>query len=135
MMPMNPMSKNGRGRVAEGVRSLNLHSLFGRSPEVPEIEYSDIPENYQESTVQFVDVREVNEWNEARMPGSVHIPLGSLPGRIGELDKSRPVVAVCRSGRRSIDCGQILLAAGFTDVVSLRGGLIAWSQAGRPLIR
>ena len=114
---------------------MNLHNLFSKGPSVPEISHSDVPEDYETSNVQYVDVREPNEWNEARMPGSVLIPLGSLPARVGELDKGKPVVTVCRSGRGIIDAGQILLSAGFTDVVSLRGGLIAWSQAGRPLTR
>jgi rhodanese-related sulfurtransferase len=114
---------------------VNFHNLFAKGPSVPEISHSDVPEDYQTSGVQYVDVRELNEWNEARMPGTVLIPLGSLAARVGELDKSRPVVTVCRSGARSINGGQILLSAGFTDVASLRGGLIAWSQAGRPLTR
>lgn len=114
---------------------MNLHKMFAKAPSVSEIGVIDVPEGYQRSEVQYVDVRELNEWNEARMPGSVLIPLGALAARVGELDMSKPVVTVCRSGRRSIDAGQILLSAGFTDVVSLRGGLIAWSQAGRPLVR
>jgi len=114
---------------------VNLHNLFAKGPSVPEINLSEVPEDYQQTEVQYVDVREPNEWNEARMPGSVLIPLGALAARVGELDMSKPVVTVCRSGRRSIDGGQILLSAGFADVVSLRGGLIAWSQAGRPLVR
>lgn len=112
-----------------------LNKLFGKPQTVLETTVSDIPEHYQTTDVQYVDVRELQEWQEARMPGSVHIPLGQLAHRVGELDPNRPVIAVCRSGRRSIDAGVILLSAGFSEVKSLAGGLIAWSQAGRPLVR
>lgn len=112
-----------------------LNKLFGRHTPVPETTVADVPEHYCATQVQYVDVRELHEWDEARMPGSVHIPLGQLAHRFGELDPTRPVVAVCRSGRRSLDAGAILLAAGFNDVRSLAGGLIAWAQAGRPVER
>ena len=84
---------------------------------------------------QIVDVREPDEWDEGHIPGAIHIPLGDLAARLGELDPTRPVIAVCRSGQRSLLAAEELGAVGFGDAVSLAGGMIAWHEAGRPVER
>ncbi|MBT8241569.1 MAG: rhodanese-like domain-containing protein [Acidimicrobiia bacterium] len=60
------------------------------------------------------------------LPGAINIPLGELPARFHELDRSRPVVLVCRSGGRSMQAARFLTAKGFGDVVNLSGGLLAY---------
>ena len=80
---------------------------------------------------QIVDVREGEEVREGMIPGAIHIPLGQLAARAGELDRERPVITVCRSGRRSAGAAEQLEDAGF-DVVTMGGGMIAWHAAGLP---
>ena len=80
---------------------------------------------------QIVDVRESAEVADGMIAGARHIPLGELPARLGELDKTRPVVAVCRSGRRSAAAADQLAAAGFTSY-TMTGGMLDWSAAGLP---
>ncbi len=74
---------------------------------------------------QFIDVREPHELAEGTLPGTVNIPLGTLPDRVGELDPSRRTVVVCRSGGRSTQAAQFLTGQGFTDVINLAGGMLA----------
>ncbi len=88
-----------------------------------------------EGTAQIVDVREPEEWAEGHIPGAVHIPLGDLAVRQGELDVTRPVIAVCRSGNRSLTAAEQLLRDGIPDVQSMAGGMKAWSAAGQPMER
>ena len=76
---------------------------------------------------QLVDVREPDEVAERTLPGAVNIPLGELPTRLGELDKSRRVVVLCRSGGRSTNASILLTEAGFGDVVNLEGGMLAYA--------
>jgi rhodanese-related sulfurtransferase len=102
---------------------------------IPEVDVAGAAAAYAAGGACFVDVREPEEWATARMPGSVHIPLGELAARLGELDRARPVVAVCRSGQRSLYATALLLDAGFAQTASLAGGLIAWAEAGQPLER
>ncbi|NUU30147.1 rhodanese-like domain-containing protein [Arthrobacter sp. C9C5] len=83
------------------------------------------------SDAQIVDVREPAEVAAGMIAGARHIPLGELPARLGELDKTRPVVAVCRSGRRSAAAADQLAAAGFT-AYTMTGGMLDWSEAGLP---
>lgn len=81
--------------------------------------------------VQLVDVRESHEWSAGRIDGARHIPLNQLPGRLAELDRSRPVVCVCRSGNRSGMAAEFLSRAGFT-AFNMEGGMQKWSRAGLP---
>ena len=78
--------------------------------------------------VQLVDVREPFEWEICHIPGSVLIPLGDLPGRVGELDRGVPVVAVCHTGRRSLDAARFLRSRGFAGARSLAGGVALWAE-------
>lgn len=75
----------------------------------------------------LLDVREHAELRaDGWLPGAVHIPMGELESRVGELDKSRPVVVYCASGMRSFDAGFLLIEQGFRDVANLNGGIRQW---------
>jgi len=88
-------------------------------------------EEHAES-VQIVDVRERDEFDGplGRIRGAKLIPLGELPGRLGELARGRPVVTVCRSGARSGQASVLLARAGFDDVANLAGGMLRWRSEG-----
>ena len=81
---------------------------------------------------QVVDVRYPNEWEAGHIDGSVHIPLDYVYERTEELDRSRPVVTVCRSGSRSAQAAEELAGEGF-DVRNLAGGIVAWADCGLPI--
>ena len=85
--------------------------------------------------VQIVDVREPDEFNGmlAHIPRAMLIPLGQLQQRAGELDKTRPLVAVCRSGARSAQAVTLLQKQGFTRVANLSGGMLRWHADGGTL--
>ena len=98
---------------------------------MPDITVHEAFERLQ--TAQVVDVREDNEVAQGRIPGSLHIPLGQLGERLGELDRHRPVVAVCRSGNRSGAATQLLTSVGYT-CDNMAGGMLAWQSAGLPTV-
>lgn len=82
--------------------------------------------------VQIVDCREPYEWIAGRIEGAIHIPLnGIMAGKSSELDPSKPVVVVCRSGNRSELATMMLQARGF-DVYNLEGGMEDWAREGLP---
>lgn len=111
--------------------------LFSRStPAVAEMSASELATKTKAGeNVQILDVRELSEWTEGHIPGSIHIPLGDLGARLQELDPQRPLVAVCRSGNRSMHAATALQRAGFTEVANLTGGVVAWGRARLPLER
>ena len=74
---------------------------------------------------QLIDVREDEEWAKGHAASAIHIPLGSLSGRLDEIDKANPVVVCCRGGVRSARAANLLRLEGF-DVSNLDGGMNAW---------
>ncbi|RPH69459.1 rhodanese-like domain-containing protein, partial [bacterium] len=84
----------------------------------------------RDSGAFILDVRQPEEWNEFHIPGSTLIPLGELASRADELPRDQEIVVVCRSGNRSAQGRDILLAAGFTQVTSMDGGVTQWNAAG-----
>src|SRR5678815_4731837 len=74
----------------------------------------------------ILDVREPNEYQINRIPGSTLIPLGELPRRYQELPRDREIVAQCKMGGRSAKAQDFLKSVGFTNVKNLRGGILEW---------
>ena len=89
--------------------------------------------NHKDAVI--VDVREQSEFDSGHLLNSKLIPLSSLKGRAGELEKfrERPVLLTCRSGHRSKVAAAQLIKLGFTQAYSLAGGVIAWRKADLPL--
>jgi rhodanese-related sulfurtransferase len=83
----------------------------------------------------LLDVRE--DWEVALAPvptDIVHIPMGEIEDRIGELDPHKETVVICRSGGRSAQVAQFLEHRGFAKVFNLAGGILAWSRVIDPRI-
>lgn len=81
----------------------------------------------------LVDVREPHEWAISDIEGAVHVPLAELlASGPGDLPEGVPVVVYCRVGQRSATAVGALLAAGYRDVVNLRGGINAWAARVAP---
>ena len=79
-------------------------------------------------SVQLVDIRNAGELAAGTIPGSQHLPLAQLRGRLGELDPARPVVLYCAGGWRSSVGASVLRAEGFSDVSDILGGYNAWAS-------
>ncbi len=81
-----------------------------------------------DTETQFIDVREPDEVASGSIDGAINIPLGDLPNRLNDLQATRDVVVLCRSGGRSAKAAELLWSAGFRDVINLEGGMIAYEQ-------
>jgi len=86
----------------------------------------------QKQGLQIIDVREPDEWAGGHIEGAHHIPMNDVPARLGEIDRDRPVVTVCRSGARSGQVATYLAQAGFT-VHNMEGGMSTWQRQGLPV--
>ncbi len=76
----------------------------------------------------LLDVREAWEYAVAHLPDSIHIPLGELPARIGELSCDDEIVVLCHHGMRSMAALTFLVKQGFTQIKTLTGGIDAYAQ-------
>ena len=82
--------------------------------------------------LRLVDVRETFEWEICHIGGSVLVPLGELPVRIGEIEPGAAVVTICHTGRRSLDAARFLRSRGFEGARSLAGGVALWAAEVEP---
>ena len=76
--------------------------------------------------LRIVDVREPNEFQINRIPGSELIPLGEVPRRYAELDPDEEIVVHCKMGGRSAKAADYLRSVGFKHVLNLKGGILDW---------
>jgi sulfur-carrier protein adenylyltransferase/sulfurtransferase len=84
--------------------------------------------------IELIDVREVFEYEIARIDGAKLIPLGEIADRLNELQRERPIVIHCHSGRRSAEAVRLLQQRGFANVYNLEGGIDAWSDQIDPSV-
>lgn len=84
---------------------------------------------------QILDVRTAQEFTEGHLEGARNIDWNGqdFAINVGALDKAKPVMVYCRSGRRSAEAAKYLRENGFTAVYELDGGIEAWTAAGKPI--
>ena len=84
----------------------------------------------------FLDVRELEEYEQGMIPGSVFLPRGHLESKAENLltDRAQPIVVYCASGVRSVFAAKTLQELGYTDVVHMAGGFGRWKDQGRPWV-
>ena len=84
---------------------------------------------------QVIDVREFSEYNSERIAEAQLMPLSNFEKHAGEIDHSKPVYLMCRSGSRAAKAAERLSAKGFTDIHVIKGGMQAWEAADFPVIK
>lgn len=79
----------------------------------------------------YLDIREPNEWNLGRIPGAIHIPRGTLEGKVeAAIDRSQTVVIYCASGNRSALAALTMKHMGYENVASMARGFQGWASSG-----
>jgi adenylyltransferase/sulfurtransferase len=81
----------------------------------------------------LIDVRERWEHEQNAIPGAILLPLGELPGRLGEIPDDRDVYVHCQVGARSANAVAFLRAHGRPRACNVTGGIDAWHEAGLPV--
>ncbi|WP_422394995.1 rhodanese-like domain-containing protein [Nocardia vulneris] len=111
------------------------------SPHVPSVPVDALPSEFDRAAPTtpdptraiLLDVREEDEWQLGHAPGAIHIPMVDVPARVDELEFDVDLYVICRQGGRSLQVVEYLTHIGF-EAIQVRGGMVAWQQAGRPLI-
>ncbi len=132
---LGDLCKIGMDNVAGYFGSDVVHdwkSHRGQIEKVAHIDVRTLGEAQTNDDLQIIDVRSPEEWSHGHLPGAQHIPLASLPDRLDEIDRSKPVVLHCRGGSRSAIATSLLLSRGITNASNLKGGYDAWVAQGLP---
>jgi rhodanese-related sulfurtransferase len=115
------------------MRSRHLGSFSDMVKEITPSEFVQLRESGAQVTL--VDVREDWEVKLAPAPTEfVHIPMGEIADRLGELDPGKQTVILCRSGGRSLQVARFLESKSFASIGNLSGGILAWSHDLDPSI-
>ncbi|MFJ4191732.1 rhodanese-like domain-containing protein [Kitasatospora sp. NPDC089509] len=105
-------------------RAQESHTMFAQ---IPTTDAASVP-----ADAALLDVREQDEWDAGHVDGALHIPIGEVIARIGELPDEKLYV-LCRVGGRSAQVVQYLVQQG-REAVNVDGGMYAWEGAGRPMV-
>lgn len=86
---------------------------------------------------RIIDVREPHEYSGelGHIAGAELVPLATLPAKAASWDREKELVVVCRSGGRSGAAARQLVQMGFTRIMNLRGGMLAYNAARLPVVR
>ncbi len=104
-------------------------------PQIKEVQLDDLLQMQKEGKeFVFMDVREDHEWQEGRAKGAVHLGRGIIERDIEKVcpDKSSTIVLYCGGGYRSAMSAYNLQKMGYTNVISMDGGIRAWRARNLP---
>lgn len=93
-----------------------------------DISATELARRLKSEPIYLLDVREVYEYEICAIPGATLIPLPQLPERLAEINGAQPIVAYCRTGKRSAKAVKLLQQAGYASAKNLAGGIHAWAD-------
>jgi rhodanese-related sulfurtransferase len=149
----NPLARMSRAEFLETVESgvparpLNMVAIEATNRGLAELEWampttaahideitiSDTESALSSANAFLLDVREPEEYAQGHVPGALNVPQAELATRLDELPRDRPILAICRSGGRSLRSAQFLKQVGLEDVKSVADGTEGWIESGRPV--
>jgi rhodanese-related sulfurtransferase len=99
-----------------------------------DIDVEELARRRRDDGLVLHDVREDDELAAASIDGAVHIPMGQIAQRIGELDAHSPLAVMCHHGGRSLRVAHYLAGNGFAEVYNVDGGIDAYAERIDPSI-
>lgn len=86
---------------------------------------------------QILDVRTPEEWEDGTIKGAIKMNFydGNFKNQLAKLDKTKPVYVYCKSGGRSGKAAKQMEKMGFTTVYNLIGGMGAWNEDGKEVVK
>jgi adenylyltransferase/sulfurtransferase len=126
---------------------IDYEQFCGVAPAATEVAVSTANSNETETDVNelkrkidakedffLLDVREPNEYQIGKIPGSTLIPLGEVPQRVDEIPRDKEIIVHCKMGGRSAKAAAFLRQQGYTNVKNLKGGITDWSEKIDPKV-
>ena len=121
----------GRGPLRGGLARAKIE-VMDSEPVVAQTDVAGLPAEFGPGTV-LLDVREDDEWQRGHAADARHIPMGEVAARLDEIDPQATLYVICKAGGRSQKVAQFLAGNGY-EPVNVSGGMLAWANAGRPVV-
>ena len=99
---------------------------------IPEIDVDELAARLPDGPT-LIDVREVDEYEQAHVPGAILMPLSELGEQLDEVPADVPLLLICKSGVRSLRAAEALARRGH-DVANVAGGTDGWVASGRDYV-
>jgi rhodanese-related sulfurtransferase len=113
--------------IGFSLNSATPKTSLNESMDVPSLTVQDLQAKLQSGdNLLLLDVREDSEVATCTLPDALHIPVGLIVTRLGELPKDQPIAVYCHHGGRSARITGYLLSQGF-DAINVAGGIHAWA--------
>jgi len=96
--------------------------------EIPQIQIHEAKKKLDDKSCLFVDIRDPGSYQQAHIPGAIHLNDGNVQEFLQNTAKDRNVVVYCYHGNSSMGATGYFLENGFTNVASMMGGFEAWRQ-------
>ena len=123
------LKSHGFSDVSDLIGGYNAWATSNIPVSLPHISVTDVS---RRTDAVLLDCREQEEWDEGHINGAAHIPMIQLPERLKDIDATKEIICVCRSGNRSGKVAAWLLNNGYR-AVNMTGGMLAWKEAGLPV--
>jgi len=94
--------------------------------EIPQIQIHEAKKKLDDKSCLFVDIRDPGSFQQAHIPGAIHLNDGNIQEFLRQTAKNREVVVYCYHGNSSMGATAFLIENGFTQVASMSGGFEAW---------
>lgn len=112
-----------------------FRTIFGGTTYIGVKTYREEYFGKSEAAHVLLDVRNPNEFSDGTIKGAINIPLNKLAKKLHTLPKDQKIICICRTGSRSREAVHLLQKAGYTDVINMMGGVMAWRNIGEPLTK
>ncbi len=127
--------------IPQGVSACASGGACAAAPahdDMPHLAPADLARMLSEKReLTLLDCREPAEYDDelGHIARTVLIPVGEVAARAAEVPSDKPIVSICRSGKRALKAALALKAAGRKDIWVLTGGMLAWNEAKLPVVR
>ena len=102
---------------------------------LPSIDRAQLEQALAANSVDLIDIREPDEFASGHIAGARNLPLSKLDPKTLAQPHDKPIVLMCRSGRRTAATLSAALEAGATNIVHYPGAILDWTNAGKPVVK
>ena len=109
-------------------------AVAGEMDTLPMLDVHELRGRIEGHTVNVVDVRQPAEWAAGHIEGATFITGADLPARLDQVPNHSPVAFICSTGYRSTVAASLLAPKRPGRVLSVAGGMSAWTTSGYPIV-